>query len=376
MKKEKQKFLTIDKNFKLQIILSASALMHLTFMVMFSVMQAYLMMVFNVFSVVLYIAGAVDCIRETVEKHKHFWIIATFSEIVLHSIFCTVILGLETFFVLYLMLTIPVAGYSLFFYVDRAQFKKITRIFSIVTSAALVFCVVFGNIWGSLYEIFDIPNLTTSGMCAVRSVNIAFSAATLFGFTFLFYTEIISLIEELNESNRKFEYIATHDELTGLSNRHSLWKYFDGLIKSGDHYCIVMGDIDDFKKINDTYGHECGDRVLKSVACIILNNTENSEMACRWGGEEMLLIMRGEKAECISRVEQIRRQICSLDIKDNGRSVKSSMTFGVADCDEPETRLSENEPSQNSHVNMDRMISLADKKLYIGKNSGKNVIIS
>ena len=148
MKKEKQKFLTIDKNFKLQIILSASALMHLTFMVMFSVMQAYLMMVFNVFSVVLYIAGAVDCIRETVEKHKHFWIIATFSEIVLHSIFCTVILGLETFFVLYLMLTIPVAGYSLFFYVDRAQFKKITRIFSIVTSAALVFLRCFRKYLG------------------------------------------------------------------------------------------------------------------------------------------------------------------------------------------------------------------------------------
>lgn len=378
MKIDKKKLPVLDQNLKFQIILSAAAMMHLTFMLIFSFTARFMMMTFNVFSVALYVAGAIDCIKKTIEKHSNFWIIATFSEIVLHATLCTVIMGLEVFFFLYLMVIIPVAGYSIFFYVDKKSFNKLTGAFTLVTILAIIFSFSFLNIWGSVYVIADMKQLSQDEICLLQIVNTAFSVLVLFGFTFLFYTENSSLIERLNKTNQKLEYIATHDELTGLHNRHSLWKFFDELLKSGDHYCVVMGDLDDFKKINDTYGHDCGDLVLRSVASIILDHTGDCDRSFRWGGEEMLLIMRGEKGECYKRVDEIKKQICGLDIKDEGRPVKVSMTFGFVDCLELEKQLAEEHEQNtgNMHISMDNVISLADEKLYIGKKSGKNVIVA
>ncbi len=378
MKIDKKKLPVLDQNLKFQIILTAAAMMHLTFMLIFSFTARFMMMTFNVFSVALYVAGAICCINKSIEKHANFWIIATFSEIVLHATLCTVIMGLEVFFFLYLMVIIPVAGYSIFFYVDKKSFNKLTGAFTVVTILAIIFSFSFLNIWGTVYELADMKKLTRDEICLLQIVNTAFSVLVLFGFTFLFYTENSSLIERLNKTNQRLEYIATHDELTGLHNRHSLWKFFDELLKSGDHYCVVMGDLDDFKKINDTYGHDCGDLVLRSVASIILDHTGDLDRSFRWGGEEMLLIMRGEKGECYKRVDEIKRQICELDIKDEGRPVKVSMTFGFVDCLELEKQLSENhgQNAGNMHISMDNVISLADEKLYIGKRSGKNVIVA
>lgn len=378
MKGDKKKLPVLDQNLKFQIVLSAAAVMHLTFMLIFSFTERYMMMLFNIFSVGLYIAGAICCINKSIEKHANAWIITTFSEIVLHATLCTIIMGLEVFFFLYLMVIIPVAGYSIFFYVDKKSFNKLTGIFTIVTIVAIIFSFSFLEIFGTVYELADMKKLTQDEICLMQIINTAFSVIVLFGFTFLFYTENTSLIDRLNETNQKLEYIATHDELTGLHNRHSLWKFFDELLKSGDHYCVVMGDLDDFKKINDTYGHDCGDLVLKSVASIILDHTGDFDRSFRWGGEEMLLIMRGEKSECYKRVDEIKKQICELDIKDEGRPVKVSMTFGFVDCLELEKRLAE-EHEQNTgniHVSMDNVISLADEKLYIGKKNGKNVIVA
>lgn len=106
----------------------------------------------------------------------------------------------------------------------------------------------------------------------MRTINIAFNIALLFGFSTLFILEIHNLINKLNETNDRLNYIATHDALTGLYNRHSLTGALSALKTSERPFCIVMGDLDDFKKVNDTYGHECGDVVLKSVSEVILRN--------------------------------------------------------------------------------------------------------
>ncbi len=202
----------------------------------------------------------------------------------------------------------------------------------------------------------------------------------------MFYLEVSSLLEKLRSINEKLNYTATHDSLTGLNNRHSLWGFFDELERSGERYCIVMGDLDDFKKINDTYGHDCGDVVLKSVAAIIIENTNDNEMACRWGGEEMLIVMRGTHEDCFARISVIKSEISSLDIMSDGKPVKVTMTFGFADSEEKGAALASRSLNENTadsgspiktphHLGIDSLISMVDKRLYIGKRSGKNVIV-
>ena len=143
-----------------------------------------------------------------------------------------------------------------------------------------------------------------------------------------------------------------------------------------------MGDLDSFKKINDTYGHGCGDLVLKSVADIINNNTGADEIACRWGGEEMVVVFMGERPEALERLEKIRTQIEALSLEYEGLHVKVTMTFGFADSGEiaralKESNAEKSEPSEASskRYGMESLISMADKRLYTGKGSGKNVVV-
>ena len=157
-----------------------------------------------------------------------------------------------------------------------------------------------------------------------------------------------------------------HDSLTGLYNRHSLRDFFDSLDESGNEYCVALGDIDNFKRVNDTYGHDCGDDVLVTVSDIIKKSMAENDLACRWGGEEILIIMRGTRSDCLGRMRDIREQINSSVVETGSNSISVTMTFGFADCHEVEN-------SGKNH--MDSIVILVDGRLYVGKKSGKNVII-
>ncbi|MGN1423624.1 MAG: GGDEF domain-containing protein, partial [Oscillospiraceae bacterium] len=201
----------------------------------------------------------------------------------------------------------------------------------------------------------------------MRAINILFNLLLLFAFSGLFILEIRSLIEKLNLSNEQLIFTATHDPLTGLYNRNRLRGTLEKLDKCGEPFCIVMGDIDDFKKVNDTYGHDCGDVVLKSIAEIIMTNIGERDIACRWGGEEMLIIMYGSYDDCYGRISNIKSLINSLAIDHEDTTVRVSMTFGFAASGEDEA---------GGSMGIDAMISTVDKRLYKGKASGKNVIIA
>ena len=160
---------------------------------------------------------------------------------------------------------------------------------------------------------------------------------------------------------------AVTDGLTGLYNRHCLHSTLRDVAESTEPFCVVMGDIDDFKKINDTFGHDCGDVVLRSVAEIIMRNIGEKDIACRWGGEEMLMILHGTYDECYPKISKIKSEINALCLDHENRAVKVSMTFGFATSAENADIRSEG---------IDAMLSMVDKRLYKGKASGKNIIVA
>jgi diguanylate cyclase (GGDEF)-like protein len=171
------------------------------------------------------------------------------------------------------------------------------------------------------------------------------------------------LIEELQTT-------ATTDFLTKLYNRN----YFYSTIKiiqaqakrHNQPYGIVMGDIDFFKKVNDSYGHEVGDIALKSVATIIKESARESDIACRWGGEEFLILVPNTNIEeLVHFTQRIRKIIESIPVivGDSDLVFNVAASFGIA--------LSNKENCEN----VEEIIDEADQKLYKAKASGRNCVV-
>ena len=161
----------------------------------------------------------------------------------------------------------------------------------------------------------------------------------------------------LKQTVLTLENLYNKDTLTGLYNRHYMMERLKEAYE-GDKPCgIAMIDIDNFKSINDRYGHSAGDEVLRKVAQTI-EETCTDCIASRWGGEEFL-ILTGENSELI---EQLRKAVENLTVEFEEKVIKVTLTAGF-------------EP-KNKELTLDKWIVSADEKLYRGKNSGKNRVVT
>ncbi len=174
-------------------------------------------------------------------------------------------------------------------------------------------------------------------------------------------------IEKLRKELRKVKEEANIDPLTGLRNRRSferaLLEFFKDFKKFGYPFSIIMMDIDNFKDLNDTYGHLAGDKVLKEIGGILRNHLRAKDIPARTGGEEFTIILPGiRKKEAISVAERLRRIISSHPIEADSNEVRVTASFGVSevaqDIEEPEDLLRE-----------------ADKNLYKAKRTGKDKVV-
>ena len=152
------------------------------------------------------------------------------------------------------------------------------------------------------------------------------------------------------------------DALTGLYNRrYGEKKIAQVQEEQMDYFCLSLGDIDFFKKVNDTYGHECGDIVLTEVASILNKNMRNKGFAARWGGEEFLLLFENcALDEAVEWLNHILDEVRKKEIVYKNEIVRITMTFGVC---------------QGSADDIDGIIRIADSKLYEGKINGRNQIV-
>ena len=170
------------------------------------------------------------------------------------------------------------------------------------------------------------------------------------------------------EFEKALEYRASHDQLTDLYNRSAVYDWLDEHLKSSDDiFCILM-DIDDFKKVNDTHGHQVGDQVIQSLSSIIKNTVENLEgVAGRWGGEEFIIFLPNTsftKTEFIA--ESIRSDFNKVQyLPSTKKAFNASVSIGIS--------------SHNSYdemISIDELIKKADKYLYLAKAQGKNCLVS
>ena len=127
--------------------------------------------------------------------------------------------------------------------------------------------------------------------------------------------------------------------------------------------CVLMFDIDFFKKFNDNYGHACGDYVLQTVASIIRSNIRDTDMASRYGGEEFTVMLdRTGGEEAMNVAERIRKKIEEYDFCYDGMNVRVTISAGVAEFN----------PARDGGISPKMLVDSADKALYMSKRNGRN----
>jgi diguanylate cyclase (GGDEF)-like protein len=171
--------------------------------------------------------------------------------------------------------------------------------------------------------------------------------------------ELLETNEELKLKNHKLEILSTTDMLTGLFNRRYIEEQIQIAINRSERYgqdmSLVMLDIDHFKLVNDTHGHDVGDEVLVSIAKILKENIREVDVAGRWGGEEFIILFQADNLGAMANAEKLRTIINDQDHGDVGNITAS---FGYTQYIKNDT--------------IETLIKRADQGLYKAKKNGRN----
>ncbi len=176
---------------------------------------------------------------------------------------------------------------------------------------------------------------------------------------------IVDLHREIQAKNQLLEELALTDPLTGLPNRRAVenWamRQLSGAARHGFPFWVVMADLDAFKRVNDTYGHEAGDVVLKRFADVLRANTRTSNICGRIGGEEFVVVITHvEKPNIQIAIDRIRRELEAEQFNFEGRILGITASFGVSGF------------QRGAVPDFSQVLREADIALYAAKRAGRN----
>lgn len=316
---------------------------HMAFGLLFYQALVAPMMWVNVGSVLAYIVAA-SLLRQDRVGLAMFLMIA---EVAAHAILAVVAVGWESGFHYYLLIAIPV---YLANQVNKWPFK-----IAFASTIAVAY-LLLDWYWRKAPPYFLMSSDT---LAYLHRFNLATTIALLSGLTVLYVHLITQAEERLHE-------LATTDTLTGLMNRRSILtalEHEQALRERKPHPCaILLVDIDHFKRINDSYGHNMGDWALQAVADVLKAGIRDMDFVARWGGEEFLIILPfADTQTALPVAERLRTGIADLRIPTKDQEISLTATLGL-------TELQANEPA-------DAAIQRADAALYKGKHDGRNQIV-
>lgn len=309
----------------------------------FYICKAPILLWFSIPTLLVYIIGYILITKDRLDIYVrlvYFWL-------TLYMSLCTVCLGLNIGFHLYCLSMIPIIFYTEYM-ADKLGKKKVN---AFMVSGIIAICDListgYSGFNGPIYEVDE----------AIAGAFWAFNSVIVIAFLVFYSRLMLSLISDYEN---KLKETAMVDRLTGLFNRHYMMTKLEDAVGSNTTSFVTMIDIDNFKKINDRYGHNAGDYILVNAARIMREVCKGS-IVSRWGGEEFLILTSASLDDGISVIEELRKRIENEDFVFGEDHIKVTITAGVAE--------------HQSDLSVDKWVSCADNNLYIGKNSGKNKVV-
>lgn len=348
----------IDNKRKYEFLGYGAAIIHGFFALSLLCIHVFPLGIYNIGVVIFYLFLALVLSRR--EQYMAIYI-STFVEILLHSVIATVLVGWDWGFMVYTVALVPIS-----FYLSYTMPHMERRMsMPMVTSAAVTACYIAIDILMRYITPVYSEGFHPGFVCFYYYFNTMLAFVFLLLFSMLFALEVRHMQYQLEKENMKLGEIANYDPLTKLLNRRSMAQYlrksFEKAQTDKGSFCIIMTDIDDFKKVNDTYGHAIGDQVLILISNVISRNVREDDCVCRWGGEEILILLMTDRNHAQKIAERIREDILSSAVESKEGNVQVTVTMGIAEYQE--------------NVTVRELIEEADRKLYYGKQHGKNQIV-
>lgn len=327
-----------------RVINASLLLIHVIYLAAFFYSGIRIMMILNIFSVTTYVLLFI-----AVEQEKSvLQLTVTYLEIVIHMSLATILLGWECCFQLFLISAI------LNMYCLKTRLRSLKAL-PVAVLLTMVYCLL--KIVTFQHSPFYILPDSTKLLCGL--VNTVFAFFLILGYSEYYFRVIQCHFDVLQKR-------ADVDELSSIYNRHRLNEILeDWHEQAHDNYrnfSVAILDIDDFKKINDTYGHNCGDYVIKKISMILKERCSDDIIVGRCGGEEFLIIQKNINnfyKNC-SVLKQLLLEIRSTEFIWEQKKFHVTVTIGAARYETEET--------------LQNMLEKADQKLYNGKANGKNTV--
>ncbi len=345
----------ITNKLKFYLMIGCVMSVHVFLLYVFYQIHVLPMFFFNLCSIITYLT-CFNLIHRGSAYYLSVYFI-TFIEVILHSFAACLVLGWQYGFAQYIIAIIPVGFYICYMLDINRRKIKIAISLAVISMFAFILCKLLSFYWEPLIVLDN-----TLLELALYIFNACCTFVFLILFTLVFVFEIRLSSNQLQHQNAILEKLASTDPLTGLYNRRSMDIFLSQAVESDVGFALIMCDIDDFKKVNDTYGHDFGDVVLKDVAKITTEQVREKGYVCRWGGEEILILLNNASEESSYRIaENIRRNVANRVFDLNEKWIHCSLTIGVALHQKKEA--------------VEETITRADYNLYRGKRNGKNAVV-
>ena len=290
----------------------------------------------------------------TLKTRPGLFLKLVFSEIIIHMMLAIVCVGWDCGFQQYCFCIVGIAFFTNYIITKDGAEGFSPLALCIVSAIVYLFSIFVGVYLEPVYrvsQIFKNVTFTVNGIMVLGLVTI---------FSYIYVTHI-------QQSETDLMDVAEYDALTQLANRHRIDRVLPiyGIDKnsSGVSYSAAIMDIDNFKKVNDNFGHLAGDQVLRDIARILRNYESNDVLAFRWGGEEFMIIMIGDDNynRLMELCEKIRSDVAANVTMFEYFRIVVTISAGVA--------------SSIMGEDFKALTERADKCLYHAKGNGKNQVV-
>ena len=332
---------------------SIVGLVHVALLVLFLIADVIPMVIVNCISVAIYIV----CFILSRMDHIVSVYTAVIIEVTGYAIISTYFIGLRCGTYCFLFSIVPII-----IYFGCILLKGMKRLIVVVT--LLMNFVTFAVLYSVFYKVEPLYKVDQTMMV----ILVVFSAFVMV-FSTMFYNAMYIFSSEntvttLEKRNKQLSMDAHEDALTNLLNRRGFLPLVKSLMytENSGKFCIAFCDLDDFKRVNDSYGHEAGDEVLKHTITIIEKELPGCDI-CRWGGEEFVILLKDcDILQAKSKVERLRKTIESNPTNFCDKQIFVTTTIGI-------------EEYKDSYSEPEIIIKKADERMYYGKQHGKNILV-